>query len=167
MVLYISEAMKRSVSYKAASAIEEHRQIIGISLIAGSVGFWFMHLMSDKQQTYAVTLPPGSEESTESPQRQISFPKEDFKAGAIVEPTYAIETSRGDTLSFRPTQYPLTVETKMAGLSFNRSQIPVKVVEVWVNGEKQGYFDFHQDRFVAENMEKAEQQNIANISRDY
>jgi hypothetical protein len=167
MVLYISEALRRSIPYRTASAIEEHRRVIGISLIAGSIGFWFMQLSSEKP-TYTVTLPPDSLNFTgedDTTEKHIDFPKEDFKVGAV-EPTYAIETSRGDRLAFRPTQYPLTVDTKVAGFSIRRSQVPVNVVEVWVNGEKQGYFDFYQDRFVASNSEKVKEQDVAKLRFD-
>jgi hypothetical protein len=163
MVLYISEAMRRSVPYRVASAIEEHQAVISLSLIAGSIGFWCMQLASEKP-TYTVTLPPESSDSTE---KHIDFPKEDFKVGTVIEPSYAIETNRGDILAFRPTQYPLTVNTKLAGFSLRQSQIPVNVVEVWVNGEKQGYFDFHQDRFVSSDIQKARKQNVAGIERAY
>jgi hypothetical protein len=133
MVLYISEALRRSVPYRAASAIEEHRRVISISLIAGSIGFWFMQLGAEKQ-TYTVTLPPDASPTGEAKtsEKYIDFPKEDFQVGAVVEPTHTIETSRGDRLAFRPTQYPLTVDTKVAGFALKQSQIPVNVVEVWI-----------------------------------
>ncbi|WAL62009.1 hypothetical protein [Thermocoleostomius sinensis] len=164
MVLYISEALRRSTPYRAASAIEEHRRVIGISLIAGSIGFWCMQLGTEKQ-TYTVTLPPNSFSTgeTHTAEKYIDFPKEDFKMGTVVEPIHTIETSRGDRLAFRPTQYPLTVDTKLAGFLLRQSQILVNVVEVWINGEKQGYFDFYQDRFVTSNTENAKQQTIADL----
>jgi hypothetical protein len=168
MVLYISEALRRSVPYRAASAIEEHRRVISISLIAGSIGFWCMQLGAEKQ-TYTVTLPPDSldTEKSNASEKYIDFPKEDFRMGAVVEPTHTIETSRGDRLAFRPTQYPLTVDTKVAGFLLRQSQIPVNVVEVWINGEKQGYFDFYQDRFVASSRENAKQHTIAELNFEH
>lgn len=151
--------MQQGVVHQAAVAIEQNQLAIGASLIAGSISFWFLHGQPERQ-VFTLTFQP---ESLESAKKYIDFTKTQFQSGISIEPSQGVEMSNGEVLSFRPTLYPLTSETKLAGLSLKRKTIPVEVVEIWANGKKQGYFDFKQKKYVASSTDDVGQKVIAAI----
>lgn len=157
MIVQGKAATQRNVLYQIATAIEDHQLLIGASLIASSVGLWCLR-SEPERQVYTLTLQPTEAEPS---QKHIDFTKEQFHSAKSVEPSHFIEMSNGDVLAFRPTHYPLTVENSIAGVPLGEATIPVEVVEISVNGEKQGYFDFHQDKFIPSNIMTVEQELVA------
>lgn len=151
--------MQQGVVRRAAITIEQNQLAIGASLIAGSISFWCLHGKPERQ-VFTLTFQP---DSLESAKKYIDFTKTQFQFGVSVEPTQSVEMSNGEMLSFRPTLYPLTSETKIAGIAFRHKTIPVEVVEVWAHGEKQGYFDFKQNKYVASSTTDVGQKVIAAI----
>lgn len=153
--------MQQGVFHQAVVAIEQNQLAIGASLIAGSISFWCLHGKPERQ-VFTLTFQP---ESLESAKKYIDFTKTQFQKGTSIEPSQSVEMSNGEVLSFRPTLYPLTSETKVAGVSLRRKTIPVEVVEIWANGEKQGFFDFKQNKYVASSTNDVGQKVIAAIDK--
>lgn len=154
--------MQQGVVHQAVVAIEQNQLAIGASLIAGSISFWFLHGQPERQ-VFTLTFQP---QSLESAKKYIDFTKTQFQNGMSIEPSQWIEMSNGEVLSFRPTLYPLTSETKIAGLALRRKTLPVEVVEIWADGEKQGYFDFKQNKYVASSNDDVGQMVSAAIDHD-
>ena len=151
--------MQHGVVHQAVVAIEQNQLAIGASLIAGSMSFWALHGKPERQ-VFTLTFQP---ESLETAKEYIDFTKEQFQIGVSVEPSQFVEMSNGETISFRPTRYPLTSDLKIAGVSLKQKTEAVEVVEIWADGEKQGYFDFRQNKYVASNTEDIGQKVIAAI----
>ncbi|NJO43109.1 MAG: hypothetical protein HC865_21515 [Cyanobacteria bacterium RU_5_0] len=156
-------SMERGGLYHAISALEEHQRVIGMTLIMGSIGgLWLRG--TPEQQVYTITLQSTTSESTP---RHIDFTKPQFQPEMGVETSRSVEMSNGDILEFRPTYYPLTMETKIAGITLAESTTSVEVAEVWVNDEKQGFFDFRQDKYVASHLigDRADQSIVSGEGR--
>jgi hypothetical protein len=151
--------MQQDVVHQAVVAIEQNQLAIGASLIAGSISFWCLHGKPERQ-VFTLSFEP---ESLETTKKYIDFTKNQFQVGVSVEPSQFVEMSNGEVLSFRPTLYPLTSETRVVGVSLRRKTIPVEVVEIWADGEKQGYFDFRQNKYVASSTNDVGQKVIAAI----
>lgn len=151
--------MQHDVVHQAVFAIEQNQLAIGASLIAGSISFWCLHGKPERQ-VFTLTFQP---ESLETAKKYIDFTEIQFQSGMSIEPSQAVEMSNGEVLSFRPTLYPLTSEMKIAGTTLRRKTVPVEVVEIWADGEKQGYFDFRQNKYVASSTNDMGQKVIAAI----
>jgi hypothetical protein len=127
------------------ATIADNPSLIGIPLLIGSIGLLCLH---GKQPRYVYTLKLQPAPTNNNP-RFVDFTSQQFEVGNSVEASHAVEMSNGKTLKFRPTQYPLTVSAKVAGVPLGKATIPVKVVEFWADGKKQGYFDFYHNKYVA------------------
>jgi hypothetical protein len=136
--------MARGILYEIVTTIENYQAMLGGLLIASSLGLLCLETKSERQ-IYTLKLP-----STDLDQdtNYIDFTKQQFTSGTPMEVSYAVETNRGTTIVLRPTHYHLTVTTKTARIFSAASVKAVKVVELWSNGEKQGYFDFHQNKYI-------------------
>jgi len=151
--------MQQDAVHQVAVAIEQNQLAIGASLIAGSMSFWVLHGQPEKQ-VFTLTFQP---DALETAKKYIDFTKDQFQVGTTVELSQSVEMSNGEVLSFRPTRYPLTSEFKIAGVALRRKTLAVEVVEIWADGEKQGYFDFRQNKYVASSTNDTGQKVIAAI----
>jgi hypothetical protein len=142
--------MNKGVLYQIGTATEDYQGVISglLFAITGAIVCWGSQ-KKPETHFYTLKLQPISPDAS---MRYAHFSKQQFKAETQVEAFQTAEMSNGKTLTLRPAYYPLTVENKVAGISLGKTTKPTEVVELWLDGEKQGFFDFHQNKYVLNDL---------------